>query len=281
MRVTTVIVPIFNAPDELAVCLQSLQEKTPARARVILIDDASTDPRISQLLAECPKRWTVVENEKNIGFVATANLGMTLADTDDVVLLNADAEVTHGWLDLLEECMGSDHRIASVSPLTNHGEIASIPVFCQANPYPNQPEAWAEACVRSGALSADPPIWCEVPTTIGFCMLIRREAIQEVGYFDEQAFGLGYGEENDWCQRAREARWRHVLCDRAFVAHCGGASFGPLGLAPGGEAMEVLRQRYPSYEHEVMQFIAEDPMAKRRQAIVEYYEKNQKPEPHD
>ncbi len=269
---TTVVVPIFNAPEETARCLSALADKTNSNTRVVLIDDASSDPRVTEVLTDRPRSWTLIENQHNIGFVATANLGMAIAAPDDVLLLNADTEVTDGWLDALEECLASDPRIASVSPLTNHGEIASIPVFCQANPYPESPDRWAYACQQSFEDSTHRG-WVDVPTTIGFCMLLRRQTLDAIGYFDEAAFGRGYGEENDWCQRAIVAGWRHVLCDRAFVAHRGGASFGPLGLAPGGEAMAQLISRYPSYEQDVAKFIAEDPMSDRRGQIVEYYQK--------
>lgn len=273
---TTIVVPIYNAASETERCLASVAQKTPKRVRVILINDASTDPAIGQVLSQVPEHWTIVDNNKNIGFVATANLGLTLSSSEDTVLLNADTEVTEGWLEHLEECLRSDDRIASVSPLTNHGEIASIPGFCKPNPYPDDPEDWAVACLRSLEEDRLDDGWVDVPTTVGFCMLIRRRAIQAVGYFDEQAFGLGYGEENDWCQRAIQAGWRHVLCDRAYVAHRGGSSFGPLGLAPGGQAMTVLRERYPNYEADVAGFIASDPMAKRRERIVAYYEQSQR-----
>jgi len=233
-------------------------------------NDASDDPGIDGVLAGMPNHWTRIDNEQNIGFVATANLGMTMASPDDVLLLNADTEVTSGFLEALSDALQSHPAIASVSPLTNHGEIASIPDFCIANPYPEDLGRWADAC-RCSFEDDDVPDYVEVPTTIGFCMLLRRKALDQVGYFDEAAFGRGYGEENDWCQRAIQAGWKHILCDRTFVAHCGGASFGPLGLKPGGEAMAKLIERYPNYEQDVAAFIKADPMARRRQTIVEYY----------
>lgn len=271
---TTIVVPVFNAPEETEICLKSLAHHISTEVRVIVINDASDDDRIESVLATMPAHWTRIDNERNVGFVASANLGMTMAAPDDVLLLNADTEVTTGFLEALGDALQSDAKIASVSPLTNHGEIASIPEFCVANPYPKDPERWADAC-RSSFEDDDIPAFVEVPTSIGFCMLLKREALDQIGYFDEAAFGRGYGEENDWCQRAIEAGWRHVLCDRAFVAHLGGASFGPLGLKPGGEAMTELLKRYPNYTNDVAAFIKKDPMAQRRQAIVEYYQNSE------
>ncbi|QOC23057.1 glycosyltransferase family 2 protein [Wenzhouxiangella sp. AB-CW3] len=261
-----VVVPVFNAPAETARCLAALAATVDEQVPVVVIDDASDDVEVAEVLAGMPSHWVRVHNEKNLGFVATANLGMALAGEADIVLLNADTQVTAGWLEAIRRCANSDTSIASITPLTNNGEIASIPEFCRPNPWPEDAECWARACRESGE-----PMCPEVPTGVGFCMYLRRACLDCIGEFDEQAFGRGYGEENDWCMRAMQAGWRHVLCDEAFVAHQGGASFGPLGLAPGGQAMETLLQRYPDYMDRVSAFIEADPMATRRQQIINHY----------
>ena len=260
---TVIVVPVFNALAETRRCLKALEATIGRNQPVIVIDDASTDPEMADLIAQQPARWTKIKNEENLGFVASANFGMTLAGGRDVILLNADTQVAAGWLDAIERCAASNERIASITPLTNNGEIASIPEFCRANPWPENISAWAQACRLAG-----PPEYTPVPTGVGFCMFMRRAAIAQVGLFDEQAFGRGYGEENDWCMRASGAGWTHVLCDDAFVAHQGGASFGPLGEKPGGQAMETLLKRHPDYMQRVQAFISADPMAARREKII-------------
>jgi len=265
-QLSAIVVPVFNAPDATRRCLRAVARTVSRQTRVVVIDDASTDPAISAVLDELPAHWVRVDNEENLGFVASANLGMVLTSPADVVLLNSDTCPTKGWLEALCRCARSDASIASITPLTNHGEIASIPRFCQANPWPEEPERWAEACRAAG-----PPDYPEVPTGVGFCLFLRRRCLDHIGMFDELLFGRGYGEENDWCQRAIKAGWRHVLCDDAFVAHQGGASFGPLGLRPGGQAMERLITRHPDYLAQVERFIRLDPMAARRQAIIGQY----------
>jgi len=263
-----IIVPVFNAVDDLRCCLEALAATLDqGDAQVLLIDDASTEPQIQDVLVQQPIDWVQVRNQHNLGFVASVNLGVVLAGRADVILLNSDTRVTSDWLKAMLACASSDERIASITPLTNHGEIASIPEFCRPNPWPEDSERWARACRESG-----PPLYPQVPTGVGFCMFLRRACIDAIGAFDELAFGRGYGEENDWCCRASAAGWRHVLCDSAFVAHRGGASFGPLGLRPGGEAMTTLLGRYPDYLERVGAFIAADPMAERRRAIVECYQ---------
>jgi GT2 family glycosyltransferase len=264
-----IIVPVFNAAEQLGHCLDALEQTLMGtQDRVIVIDDASTDPAVGRILQRLPESWLRVRNADNVGFVGTANLGISLAGRSDVILLNSDTQVTRGWLDAMLACAASDERIASITPLTNHGEIASIPDFCRANPWPEDAERWAAACRAAG-----PPQYPEVPTAVGFCMYLRRACVDSLGVFDELTFGRGYGEENDWCCRASAAGWRHVLCDAAFVAHHGGASFGPLGLKAGGAAMDALLGRYPDYLERVQAFIQADPMADRRRLILEAYER--------
>jgi GT2 family glycosyltransferase len=168
---TQVVVPIYNAPEATKRCLDALARHTDTSTPVILINDASSDPEMAGLIdaviANAPDAWRVIHNDTNIGFVGSANLGLALSAPDDAVLLNADAEVTEGWLEAMCACLASDTAIASVSPLTNHGEIASIPRFCQPNPYPDDPNAWARACRWAKFDEADTG-WVDVPTTVGF-----------------------------------------------------------------------------------------------------------------
>jgi GT2 family glycosyltransferase len=260
---TAIVVPVFNAARETDRCLHALRSTVPSSQPVIVIDDASTQSAIAALFEDLPHHWVRVRNQRNLGFVGTANLGISLASPADVILLNSDTQVTEGWLDAILDCAESDRSIASITPLSNNAEIASIPVFCQANPWPREPQRWARACADSG-----PPDYPEVPTGVGFCMFLRRRCLDAIGAFDEETFGRGYGEENDWCMRARDAGWRHVLCDSAYVAHAGNASFGPLGLKPGGQAMETLLRRHPDYLVQVRDFIDRDPMRKRREDII-------------
>lgn len=259
----TVIVPVFNAHDCLVDCLASLDAHSPA-APVLVVDDASDDPRIAPLL----RSWVahrpaarLVSLPVNRGFVHAANQGMEAAG-GDVVLLNSDTVVTGGWLEALRRCLASDPAIATATPWSNNAEIVSLPAPGVANPVPDDPDAWAGA-VRSAARGDYP----ELPTAVGFCMAISGRAIEALGGFDEASFGRGYGEENDFCRRAAEAGWRNVLCEDAFVVHRGGQSFGPLGLAPDDASMARLLARHPGYLDLVTDWIRDDPLAERRAAI--------------
>ncbi len=271
MSLPFVIVPVFNAFEKLEACLESISRTVPADTRVLLIDDASTDERVRPLLESWvneakPDRRLLV-HDVNRGFVASANHGMQIAGTD-VVLLNSDTEVTTGWIQKLKDCLDSDASIATATPWSNNGEIVSIPRFCVSNPVPPDPEVIASIIESCGQAT-----YPEMPTAVGFCMAVSLRAIRRIGLFDEATFGRGYGEENDFCQRAEQAGMRNVLCDDAYVVHHGGASFGPLGLKPDQNSMNRLLARHPDYMSKVSEFIETDPLKARRQQILDCLER--------
>lgn len=267
----SVIIPVHNAADDLARCLESVRATVPGTAGVIVIDDASTDPRVEEVLDDGRRRagagWVFEANPRNLGFVATANRGLRMAG-GDAVLLNSDTQVTKGWLEGLQRCLGSDPAIATATPWTNNGEIASMPRFCEVNPVPPDREAVAATIAAAGE-----PDYPDLPTAVGFCMAISRRAIDRVGLLDEARFGRGYGEENDFSMRAREAGMRNVLCDDVYVVHLGGRSFGPLGLKPGQDSMQRLLSKHPGYMDLVEAFISADPLAERRRAVIDALER--------
>lgn len=265
----TVVIPVYNAVEELAACLASVAATVGSETQVIVIDDASTDDRAMPVIEEATRsggpRWRIVRQPRNAGFVATANLGMWLSPAD-VVLLNSDTEVTSGWLERISTCLASDPGIATCTPWSNNGEIASIPKFCHSNPVPGDPRGVSEAIARV-ADSRGGPGYPELPTAVGFCMGISRRAIVAVGCFDADHFGAGYGEENDFSLRAREQGFRNVLCDDAYIVHHGGRSFGPLGMRPDEASMQRLLQRHPGYRDEVEAFIEADPLSALREVL--------------
>lgn len=259
-----VIVPVFNAATDLANCLDALFRTVSPSQPVQIIDDASTDGGARQVMARHAGRPGVAchYQERNLGFVATVNAAMARSGTD-VVLLNSDTVPTEGWLDRIVECARSDPRIATITPFSNNAEICSFPDFCRNNPPGPDPDRLARTFRRVGN-----PEYPDLPTAVGFCMFIRRRALNELGLFDEETFGRGYGEENDFCRRAASHGWRNVLCDDAYVVHLGGRSFAETGLKPGGENLRRLLARYPDYNDLVADFIARDPIRPRRERLL-------------
>lgn len=265
-----IVIPVYNAASLLQRCLASLDRHTPpAGTRVLVIDDASPDPAIGPLLAgwqqRSPLAPRLLGNEVNLGFVGTVNRAIAATD-GHVLLLNADTEVTPGWLSRMLSALDSDARVATVTPFSNNAEICSWPDLCRSSPVPDDAARIAQAFAESGS-----PEYPELPTAVGFCMLIRRAALDSIGDFDRATFGRGYGEENDFCCRAAAHGWRNILADDCYVVHAGGGSFAPLGLKPGGENMARLLARYPRYSMQVAEFIAADPLAGRRERASRRY----------
>ena len=136
----------------------------------------------------------------------------------------------------------------------------TTPPGCSSSCWPPQP------CAARGATH-----YPELPTAGGVCLLIPRAPLTAIGDFARATFGRGYGEENDFCLRAAAHGWRNVLADDCYVVHAGGGSFAPLGLKPGGDNLARLLARYPRYNAQVAQFIAADPLARRRAQVSQRY----------
>ncbi len=262
-----VVVPVYRNRALTWRCLKSvLTSRNETPYALIVIDDASPEPELRRdLEAMASRGWlTLIRNEQNLGFVATVNTGMRLHSGRDVVLLNSDTEVHEGWLDRLHRAAYSASDVASITPLSNNATICSYPRFLHDNPYPLE-VGYAELDQLCAQVNAG--VTVEAPTGVGFCMYLRREAITAIGLFDEAAFGKGYGEENDWCQRAIEQGLRNLIAADTFVRHFGSASFqGEKGKRV-AQALRALAKKHPTYQAQVQRFITGDPLREARQRI--------------
>ncbi|MBP6382816.1 MAG: glycosyltransferase family 2 protein [Pseudomonadales bacterium] len=260
-----VIIPVYRGLGETRACIESvLHSRVRTRAQIIVINDASPEPALAQYLRGLGGAVTVLENDANLGFVATVNRGMALHPARDVLLLNSDTVVANDWLDRLRECAWRDAGTGTVTPFSNNATICSYPRFCQDNALPDGLSvAELDALFRDTNRGAS----VVIPTAVGFCMYIRRDCLEQVGLFDVALFGRGYGEENEFCLRAARRGWRHLLCADTFVYHAGGVSFADTQSAQKAAAMKTLTALYPDYESLVQRFVAADPPAPYRHAV--------------
>jgi O-antigen biosynthesis protein len=261
-----IIVPIHNAAEHLEPCIQSVLHHTTQDFRLILLDDASPDPRVQDLLwqfAVLPN-VTVVCNGTNLGYTATVNRGISLAGRADVVLLNSDTQVTPLWLRNLQLAAYSGERVATATALSNNAGAFSAPKIDMANPIPERLDldAYARLVTRRAAR-----LYPEVPTGNGFCMYIRRQCIDETGTFDADAFPRGYGEENDFCLRAAAAGWTHVVDDATLIYHVRSASFGDDRELLSRQGRAIIDQRYPGYGEAVKDMFADPVLDEARRNV--------------
>ncbi|WP_278312754.1 glycosyltransferase [Lolliginicoccus levis] len=188
-------------------------------------------------------------NPRNLGFVGNCNnAALNLVDqASDVLLLNSDTIVTSGFAEEMQRVLYAEGmRFGAVTSRSNAATIFSVPM--------NEQLPMEQAYVHYLDVVDGLPQWYEAPVAHGFCMMIRREVIRELGLFDE-AYGKGYGEENDFCMRIRRQGWRCAVANRSFVFHFRARSFTPKTRDVQVSANEkILDSRYPEYRQLVRQY---------------------------
>lgn len=240
-----IIIPIYNAYEDLKHCIKSVKKYTDLTFdRLILINDCSPDERVGLYLETVEDdNIVVINNEKNLGFSGNVNLGMQMSEDRDVLLLNSDTIVTKNWLNKIAECAYSAEEIGTVTPLSNAATLCSVPDMCVDNKVPENVtiDEFAEL-IEKCSYRAYP----RITVAVGFCMFIKRRVIQETGLFDAETFERGYGEENDFCNRAEQLGYIHVMCDDTFIYHRGTVSFVSEEKQKLIDAHDrILQERYP------------------------------------
>ncbi len=252
----SVIVPVYNAPEDVRICLESLDCALPpvdgADYEVLIVNDAS-GPETSALVRgfAAPSR-RVIEHAENRGYLRTANEGLAEARGEIVVLLNSDTAVPQGFAERVTACFASDAAIGVASPVGSHCGLFSVPM--------KPGLGGARVDVMDDFLRPWPPEYPDVVMPDGFCFCLRRAVLEQVGFFDE-IYGRGYFEETDLALRAHAAGWRTVLIDNLYVYHRAQASFGAeanralirrneaIFRQRWGETFDALRAAHPREEH--------------------------------
>ncbi len=260
--VVDIVLPVYRGLKETADCLESvLRSRNRVAVRLHVYNDCSPESEVTEYLRTMADRHPEIrlaENPVNLGFVRTVNAGMThamtLPDSIAVLLLNSDTIVSADWVDRLAAHLAGD-RIGTVTALSNNATICSYPKFGQNR----LPEGLRSGYVDQVAARVNAGVSVEIPTGVGFCMLISRACLERVGFFDAEAFGKGYGEENDFCMRAGAVGFRNLLAMDVFVEHVGEVSFADDSKPGKILAQKIIDERYPDYTSRVSRFCAMDP----------------------
>jgi GT2 family glycosyltransferase len=227
-----VVVVTFNALPWVERALESVRGN-----ETIVVDHGSTDGTLELVRERFPEARLIEQENKGLG--GGSNAGMRVASGDYFLLLNSDAWALDGSLECLVAVAEERADAAVVGPklLNPDGTLQrSVRGF---------PTLWRLAteylflrklAPRSRALNAfygdgfahDRPL--EAEFLMGACLLVRREAADTVGLFDEDFFM--FSEETDWCYRFRQAGWKVLFTPEAEFVHVGGAStqqnWGPM-----------------------------------------------------
>lgn len=270
----TIILPVYNSFELLEEVIDRVETHTDVPWHLIVIEDCSPDPRVRPWLQErvmrLGERVTLLENPQNLGFIKSVNRGFDLAIGRGwpVVLLNSDAFVPSGWASRLLAPIMANPQVASVTPMSNDAELMTVPVVCVPHSLPTGQGDRLDAVANGFVPGAG---WVEMPTGVGFCMALSQGWLARVPQFDT-AFGRGYGEEVDWCQRVAALGGRHIGLPNLFVEHRGGSSFGSADKqALIARNNLVIESRYPRFALEVQGFLAEDPLATPRLGLALAY----------
>lgn len=263
-----VLIPVYDGLEETLECINSAitarkLNRTPHR--IVVLDDATPLPALSKALKVLAAKGKIklIQNPANLGFIRNMNRAMALSSLQDVVWLNADTRVHGDWLDRLRKKAYASGDIASVTPFTNNGELMSFPQSRVSSAMPSVAE---QAELDNLASTIDSPA-VELETGCGFCLYIKRTALDAVGYLDEEHLSRGYGEETDWCLRARQLGFRHLGAANVFVAHKGGVSFKEEKLLRVAYNNAILRKRFPAAEADYEAFCKRDPLQPARNAL--------------
>ena len=253
-----IIIPVYSGLAEVKACLDSvLSSSSAAQGEVIVVNDCSPEPAIDDFLRglALESRITLLENEDNLGFVKSCNRAAALRPENDFILLNSDTEVNGSWLDRLVAHATRFSDVASITPFSNNATIASYP---RGGARRNSADDIPVAAIDDAMSAVNAGESVSLPTAVGFCMWVSRDAWQQTGGFDER-FGRGYGEEVEFCMATAAKGWRHLLACDVFVYHAGGTSFGEESDRLKVKAQQMIDDRYPDFSDIVEAWIAEDP----------------------
>jgi GT2 family glycosyltransferase/glycosyltransferase involved in cell wall biosynthesis len=257
-----VVMPVYRGLAVTRAAMEAVLEAAPG-AEIIAVDDATPEPALAAWLdtRAAEGRILLIRHDRNQGFPAAVNTGLAAAAGCDVLLLNSDTIMPPGALEALTDAVYAAPDIGTATPFSNDATILNVP-----NPFGrnDMPDAAETARLQRFAAAANPGVVIEIPTAIGFCMFIRHDCLAAAGPLRAGIFAQGYGEENDFCLRARHAGYRHVAAAGAYVAHRGGVSFGAAGRALNARNAAILERLHPGYDALIAAHIAADPLAPAR-----------------
>ena len=244
-----VVVPIYNSLDWLKICVEAVLRNTNLDiiGTVFLMNDCS-NAETCEYLEQIERKWSgvvkVVHNRTNLGFLKTCNKAMRMSTSNYVLLLNSDCIVSENAIEKMMNAMQKDRRIGLLCPISSVAANLSYPIpdgmnFMQVN------EIFGE---QFAGMTFD------ACTVVGNCLMISRENINKVGFFDE-IFGKGYTEETDYQFKSMAKGFKAKVLIDTYVFHQSRASFGESEeqLQIRKEHLDIFFERWGDQYHKLME----------------------------
>jgi GT2 family glycosyltransferase len=255
---------VYNGRDFVPACIESvarLRAAATAQVDILVLDDCSPEEGWSEELAQRCEALGIAcyRSPRNLGIPRNMNLaaGWALSRSyDHLLLLNSDVVVPANLADVLTDVAATQPSVGSVTAWSNNASLYSVPNDGVDHSYaaPDLVD-WSATQLGEefGSFALD------VPTGVGFCMLLPTPAIRRVGLLDP-LFGRGYCEEVDWSLRARALGFRSLLAPGTFVYHRGQGSTvaaGLIGLDQTSVAYHerIVDFRHPDYRSQLVDFV--------------------------
>jgi GT2 family glycosyltransferase len=230
----SVVIVGWNAKHYLELCLESLAKAPPRRSmEVLVVDNASTDGSVELIETKFP--WVkLIKSSENLGFAKGNNVAIRQCQGRYVALVNPDVIVFPGCLDALADFLDENPRVGNVGPRVLNPDM-SMQSTCR-----RFPTLWNNFCSATGLstrfknsrfLAGEHMFYfphdrtLAVDVLVGCFSMIRREAFDAVGLLDEGLFM--YGDDVDWCRRARNAGWQVVFYPGGQAIHDRGKITAP------------------------------------------------------
>ncbi len=214
----SVVIPSWNGRGQLAEVLGSLARQTDGEFETVVVDNGSTDGSLEYLAAAWPG-VRILALDRNEGFAAAVNRGISATSAPYVALVNNDVELEPHWIETVVRVLEHEPRAGSVA--------SKLLDWSRRNVLDGAGDlvGWDGYCVRRGKGERDRGQYDGSRDVISACAaaaLYRREALDDVGEFDERFFA--YIEDVDWGMRAQLAGWDCIYEPTAVAYHVGGAS---------------------------------------------------------
>lgn len=226
MKKLTITIVNYNAGKHLINCLDSLEKiKNELDFEVFVIDNASVDGSIEEAEKKF-KHFKFIKNKENLGFGKAHNLVLKKSQTPYLLTLNPDCIIPSGTLKYIFDYMEKHPEVGLSSSKVEkeNGEIDKA----SHRGFPTPKASFLYYVLKDDSLyhlsKLDMNVTHEVDSVVGAFMFIRRDVLEEVGYFDEDYFL--YAEDLDLCYRIKNKGKKIMYIPEVKIMHVKGASSG-------------------------------------------------------